>query len=65
MQLTVKTLKGGKFPVNAEPSNTVLEVKGIIVRLHRSCDSFVGSEYSTASRCANPHDLAAHGTLYR
>jgi len=30
MQLTVKTLKGGKFPVEAEPSNTVAEVKNII-----------------------------------
>ena len=31
MQLTVKTLKGGKFVVNAEPTNTILEVKGFIV----------------------------------
>ena len=31
MQLTVKTLKGEKFVVNAEPSNTVAEVKTIIV----------------------------------
>ena len=31
MQLTVKTLKGEKFVVNAEPSNTVAEVKIIIV----------------------------------
>lgn len=30
MQLTVKTLKGGKFVVNAEPTNTILEVKGFI-----------------------------------
>ncbi|KAG7346612.1 DNA repair helicase rad25 [Nitzschia inconspicua] len=30
MKLTVKTLKGGKFEVDCEPSNTVLEVKGII-----------------------------------
>jgi len=30
MQLTVKTLKGEKFVVNAEPSNTVAEVKTII-----------------------------------
>jgi len=30
MQLTVKTLKGEKFVVNAEPSNTVAEVKAII-----------------------------------
>lgn len=30
MQLTVKTLKGGKFVVNAEPTNTILEVKGLI-----------------------------------
>lgn len=30
MQLTVKTLKGGKFVVNSEPSNTVAEVKVII-----------------------------------
>jgi len=30
MKLTVKTLKGGKFQVEAEPSNTVVEVKAII-----------------------------------
>jgi len=30
MQLTVKTLKGEKFVVNAEPTNTVAEVKTII-----------------------------------
>eukprot|EP00565_Helicotheca_tamesis_P002618 CAMPEP_0185727274 /NCGR_PEP_ID=MMETSP1171-20130828/3001_1 /TAXON_ID=374046 /ORGANISM="Helicotheca tamensis, Strain CCMP826" /LENGTH=468 /DNA_ID=CAMNT_0028395801 /DNA_START=72 /DNA_END=1478 /DNA_ORIENTATION=+ len=30
MKLTVKTLKGGKFTVDAEPSSTVAEVKGII-----------------------------------
>ena len=32
MKLTVKTLKGSKFVVDCEPSQTVLEVKGIIVR---------------------------------
>lgn len=31
MNLTVKTLKGEKFSVDAEPSNTVAEVKTIIV----------------------------------
>ena len=31
MNLTVKTLKGGKFAVECEPSQTVLEVKAIIV----------------------------------
>jgi hypothetical protein len=31
MKLTVKTLKGSKFEVDCEPSNTVLEVKGIVV----------------------------------
>jgi len=30
MKLTVKTLKGGKFTVEVEPSNTVGEAKGII-----------------------------------
>lgn len=30
MKLTVKTLKGGKFQVDAEPSKTVAEVKTII-----------------------------------
>lgn len=30
MKLTVKTLKGSKFVVDCEPSQTVLEVKGII-----------------------------------
>eukprot|EP00978_Attheya_sp_CCMP212_P024841 scaffold78720_cov45-Attheya_sp.AAC.1 len=31
MQLTVKTLKGGKFTVDAAPSSTVADVKGLIV----------------------------------
>ncbi len=31
MNLTVKTLKGGKFAVECEPSQTVSEVKAIIV----------------------------------
>ena len=31
MNLTVKTLKGGKFVVECEPSQTVLDVKAIIV----------------------------------
>ena len=31
MKLTVKTLKGGKFQVDCEPSNTVAQAKGIIV----------------------------------
>mmetsp|Transcript_20603 Transcript_20603/g.59817 ORF Transcript_20603/g.59817 Transcript_20603/m.59817 type:complete len:104 (-) Transcript_20603:2556-2867(-) len=33
MKLTVKTLKGGKFQVDAEPSKTVAEVKTIIVSI--------------------------------
>lgn len=32
LKLTVKTLKGEKFQVDVEPSNTVAEVKGIVVR---------------------------------
>ena len=31
MKITVKTLKGEKFIVDAEPSNSVAEVKGIVV----------------------------------
>jgi hypothetical protein len=31
MKLMVKTLKGGKFHVECEPTNTVSEVKGLIV----------------------------------
>lgn len=31
MNLTVKTLKGGKFTVEVDPSNTVAQVKGAIV----------------------------------
>ena len=31
MNLTVKTLKGGKFTVEVEASNTVAEVKTVIV----------------------------------
>lgn len=37
MKLTVKTLKGGKFEVEVEDSNTVEQVKGIIVRAFH-CD---------------------------
>ena len=33
MKLLVKTLKGEKFHVECEPTQTVLEVKGIIVSL--------------------------------
>lgn len=36
MKLTVKTLKGGKFTVEVEPSNTVAEAKGIIVSVRDS-----------------------------
>ena len=31
MQLTVKTLKGGKFTIEVEASNTVAEAKAVIV----------------------------------
>ena len=31
MNLTVKTLKGGKFTIEVEASNTVAEVKTVIV----------------------------------
>lgn len=31
MKLTIKTLKGGKFEVEADPSTTIANVKGIIV----------------------------------
>lgn len=68
MQLTVKTLKGGKFPVDAEPSNTVLEVKSIIVRLLRLSSSVSSAvsilQLCSPSRRANPHHLASHETLY-
>lgn len=37
MKLAVKTLKGGKFEIDCEPSNSVGEVKSIIV-------SFVGGK---------------------
>lgn len=33
MKLTVKTLKGGKFNIECEPSKTVSEVKELIVSL--------------------------------
>ncbi len=36
MQLTVKTLKGEKFVVEAEPSSTVGQVKTIIVSMGRA-----------------------------
>jgi hypothetical protein len=41
MQLTVKTLKGAKFTVEAEPSSTIAEVKGIIVSCHESSRCYV------------------------
>ena len=31
MNLTVKTLKGGKFTIEVDPSNSVAEVKAVIV----------------------------------
>jgi len=31
MQLTVKTLKGGKFTIEVDPSNTVAQAKAVIV----------------------------------
>jgi hypothetical protein len=31
MKITIKTLKGGKFDVEADPSTTIADVKGIIV----------------------------------
>ena len=37
MQLTVKTLKGGKFTIEVENSNTVAEVKTVIVSLLFLC----------------------------
>lgn len=36
MKLTVKTLKGGKFPIEVEDSSTVAAVKTTIVRVHMS-----------------------------
>lgn len=40
MKLTVKTLKGGKFEVECDGSNSVAEVKGIIVsfKWHVACN---------------------------
>lgn len=47
MNLTIKTLKGAKFVVEAEPSNTVGEVKTIIVSFGgRRRHSFVTVEFS-------------------
>ena len=31
MNLTVKTLKGGRFTIEVDPANTVAEVKTVIV----------------------------------
>ena len=41
MKLTVKTLKGGKFDIEAEVEQTVADVKGIIVRLVSSHEQHV------------------------
>ena len=41
MQLAVKTLKGEKFTVNAEESNTIAEIKVIIVSAVQSKSLFV------------------------
>jgi len=34
MNLTIKTLKGGKFVVEVEPTNKVGEVKAIVVSIY-------------------------------
>ena len=45
MILTVKTLKGGKFTIEVDPSNTVAQVKTVIV----SCShGFLGGTESVA-----------------
>ena len=41
MQLTVKTLKGGKFTIEVEPSNTVAEAKAVIVSTNIIISSFI------------------------
>ena len=33
MNLTVKTLKGGKFTIEVDESNTVAQVKGVVVSM--------------------------------
>jgi len=35
MNLTVKTLKGGKFTIEVDPSSTVAQVKTVVVSLFR------------------------------
>jgi len=47
MKLTVKTLKGGKFTVEVDPSNTVAEAKGIIVSRVESSPPLDLSDAST------------------
>jgi hypothetical protein len=39
MKLTIKTLKGGKFEIEADQSSTILDVKGIIVSCWCDFDS--------------------------
>jgi hypothetical protein len=39
MNLTVKTLKGGKFTIEVDPTNTVAKVKTVIVSCY---DGFSG-----------------------
>ena len=63
MKLLVKTLKGEKFNVECEPTQTVLEVKGIIVRTTSSSSSsivlivrrVVGLSFASCSCCSMTH----------
>ena len=41
MNLTVKTLKGGKFTIEVEASNTVAEVKTAVVSLYNITYLFI------------------------
>ena len=57
MNLTVKTLKGGKFTIEVEASNTVAEVKTAVVSFYTITYLFI---VSSGCLCANWY----YGTLY-
>lgn len=67
MKLLVKTLKGEKFNVECEPTQTVLEVKGIIVSLKvMDCILFFfcgGESWLWCSLRVEPQRTIADGML--
>lgn len=59
INLTVKTLKGGKFTIEVDPSNSVAEVKAVIVsprmKIYRRCRTDTVSSAIFEPRRATTH----------